>query len=60
VRRTARSAKDRERPAAAGEEPVPEGLPAPGSPDARLMPIRGPHGVTWIDGRPETPRRMAL
>jgi hypothetical protein len=29
VRRTARSAKDRERPAAAGEAPVPEGVPAP-------------------------------
>ena len=60
MRRTARNAKDRERLATAGEAPVPEGIPASRFPGRPPNADSGPHGGTWIDGRPETLRWMAL
>ena len=64
MRRTARSAKDRERPAAAGEAPVPEGVPSlrfPGHPpnadsgSARRHVDRRPAGDPEADGPIRTP-----
>jgi len=64
VRRTARSAKDRERPAAAGEAPGLEGVPAPQFPggppnadsgSARHHTDRRPAGDPEADGPIRTP-----